>query len=139
MIQNLLLNDGRGEGLIAKASHFENVDDVVHGDVASKQLLPHLYCSAAHGSSPHVFAEQSEEGNALSVLRCSDGFANLHQFSLHSWVVKVALGVEEGESVLNFLPTSLRSKPSRRFREKEQRSEKNECRDTLNTPSNTEG
>ncbi|KAH0358220.1 general substrate transporter, partial [Aureobasidium melanogenum] len=33
---NLLLNDGRGKGLIAETSHFEDVNNVVHGDVASE-------------------------------------------------------------------------------------------------------
>ena len=43
-----VLDDRRGQSRIAgHSSHLENVDNIVHGHIATKELLPHLHTGAS--------------------------------------------------------------------------------------------
>lgn len=72
-----VLDGGRVKCYVSRETgHFEDVDNVVHGNVATKELLPHLNTAAANGALPHVLAEKTQEGETLRLLGDPDSLAN---------------------------------------------------------------
>lgn len=132
--------DGRRvqRDVASQASHGEDVHDVVHGDVASQQLLPHLNGGATHGALPHLTTEEAEEADVLALGGDGGCLPNVVVFGLDDWVGGIALSVQQRKRVEALLPALLAGEPTWGFGEEEQRAEEDEAGNALDTPRDAE-
>lgn len=86
----------------------------------------------------HVGLEQLHEGNVSVLAFKLDHLTNLVQLKLHEGTVRVTLAVNQGKNSLCLLPSVVTGEPTRGFRQEHEPNTKDDSRNHLQTPWNTE-
>ena len=108
-------------------------------DVHASQLRPDLSEDTNVNAVDHVGLEQLHEGNVGVLAFKLDHLTNLIKLKLHEGTVGVTLAVNQGKNGLCLLPSVVTGEPTRRFRQKQETNTKDDSRNHLQTPRNTEG
>lgn len=87
----------------------------------------------------HVWFEELEICHVGIVTLKLAHVSDLCQLDLDELIVQVALGVDQGEDVVAFVPSVLSGKPARRFRQEEKPNEQTQRGQHLQAPGHTEG
>lgn len=133
-----VLNRGSEEGR-TDAGSLHDVDDVVHHDVHTAELRPHLNGHAEDDTLEHARSDESlERRDGLLTLEAKS-FLNLVVLGKHLGVVDIAASVKVGENLKSLLPAVLAGEPTGRARQEEHADEQDSTGDNLDTPGNTEG
>lgn len=120
------------------ASHLENIHNIVHGHIPTKQLLPHLHRHPADSPLEQLGREQRENRYILRFVRNPRGLLHLLEFYLDNGIIPIPLPVQRSKDIKTLLPPLLTRQPPRRLGEKEQRREKNQSRNALDAPADSE-
>jgi hypothetical protein len=149
------LDDGRRKSRVAShISHIEDVDEIVQHDISTtnftsvsinskrwvnlQQLLPDLNTDTNNGALPDARRKQSEVANVLGLIGDSNSFTNFFHLSEDNRAVKVTAGMKVSKIKVSLFPAVVLSKPSWGLWEEEERGKKNESRNSLDAPSDSE-
>ena len=150
--------DRGGEQLVSDAGTLHDVDlmqlleinsswkmftdktyNIVHHDVHSTKLRPHLNAHTENHTLEHAGSNKSLEAcNRLFTLE-PNRFLDFAILGKDLGIVQVAVSVKESEGLVGFIPAVFASEPTRRLGEEEHADKEDECRNHLDTPWNTEG
>lgn len=138
-VQHVLDGARKQHGVTSGAGHLENVHDVVHHDVHTAQLLPHLSGKTHDGLGEGFFAEQVLVAEVEGDLVDDDLFADFLELELDLWVVEVAVGADARHHLAGLLPAVVVGEPTGRLGQEEGGEQQHEAGHHLDAPGDAEG